>query len=337
MARGAAARASPPHLASEVLGNKGAESRQTAPTIMDSMDLKQIRCFVAAYEEGSFSKAAKREHCTQPGLSVYIQCLEVMLGHRLFDRKARGVSATIAGRNFYVCCTDVLKSIRTIKQRVLEMKGTVASEINIGISPSLFKGAVPWMLPKYLSDHPFIDVRLAEAYSGTLINWVVSGEVEAALVTKPPLNLGLETTHFFRDRLVLVRRAERKSDLKKRPRRRSSQELGKLKLILPSPLHNLRQVMESAVRLRTTADSQVLEIDGMLGTFELIRNSDWATVVASVAVKDEVRRGNLIAEPIYKPELWLDFFLVHTKDTLLSAPSGEFLDRLKQTLEQRRG
>jgi LysR family nitrogen assimilation transcriptional regulator len=156
-------------------------------------------------------------------------------------------------------------------------------------------------------------------------------------VTKPPLNLGLETTHFFRDRLVLVRRAERKSDLKKRPRRRSSRELEKLKLILPSPLHNLRQVMESAVRLRTTADSQVLEIDGMLGTFELIRNSDWATVVASVAVKDEVRRGNLIAEPIYKPELWLDFFLVHTKDTLLSAPSGEFLDRLKQTLEQRRG
>ena len=181
-----------------------------------------------------------------------------------------------------MCCTEVLKSIRTIKQRVLEMKGTVASAINIGISPSLFKGAVPWMLPKYLSDHPFIDVRLAEAYSGTLINWVVSGEVEAALVTKPPLNLGLETTHFFRDRLVLVRRAERKSDLKKRPRRRSSRELEKLKLILPSPLHNLREVMESAVRLRTTADSQVLEIDGMLGTFELIRNSDWATVVASV-------------------------------------------------------
>ena len=43
------------------------------------MDLKQIRCFVAAYEEGSFSKAARREHCTQPGLSVYVQRLEAML------------------------------------------------------------------------------------------------------------------------------------------------------------------------------------------------------------------------------------------------------------------
>jgi DNA-binding transcriptional LysR family regulator len=75
----------------------------------------------------------------------------------------------------------------------------------------------------------------------------------------------------------------------------------------------------------------------MLGTFDLIRNSNWATVVSSVAVKDEVKHGNLIAEPIFKPELWLDFYLVHTKDTLLSAPCRDFLEQLKQVLEQRRG
>src|SRR5579864_9700026 len=85
------------------------------------MDLKQIRCFVAAYEEGSFSKAALREHCTQPGLSVYIQRLETMLAHRLFDRKARGVTPTIAGRHFYACCADVLKSVSIAKQRMLDM------------------------------------------------------------------------------------------------------------------------------------------------------------------------------------------------------------------------
>jgi DNA-binding transcriptional LysR family regulator len=297
------------------------------------LDLKQIRCFVAAYEEGSFSKAALREHCTQPGLSVYIQRLETMLAHRLFDRKARGVTPTIAGRHFYACCADVLKTVSIAKQRMLDMAGNVATDINVGVSPTLFKGVLPWMLPDYLSEHPYVDVRLAEAYSGTLTDWVVSGEVQVAVVTKPPIHLGLETTHFFRDRLVLVTRGSDTHQKGRRPRRRSSSELQKLKLILPSPRHSLRQVIEAAaVRLGAKGSGRILEIDGMLGTLELVRNSDWATVVASIAVMDEVKQGRLIAEPIYGPELWLDFYLIRTKDRLLSPACRDFLHWLKETL-----
>src|SRR5580692_3891077 len=302
-------------------------------SLMESIDLKQIRCFVAAYEEGSFSMAAKREHCTQPGLSVYIQRLESMLAHRLFDRRARGVTPTIAGAHFYASCTDVLKSVRMAKQRMLDLAGSVAAKIDVGVSPSLLKGALTRTLSQYLPAHPYVDVRLSEAYSGTLTDWVVSGEVQTAIVTKPPVHLGLETTHFFRDRLVLVTRANGKKQKGRKPRRRSSTELQKLKLVLPSPRHSLRQVIEaSAVRLGTAESGRILEIDGMLGTLELVRNSDWATVVASIAVMDEVKLGRLIAEPIYRPELWLDFFLIRTKDRLLSPACRDFLRWLKETL-----
>ncbi len=300
--------------------------------LIDSLDLKQIRCFVAAYEEGSFSKAAVREHCTQPGLSVYIQRLESMLAHRLFDRKARGVTPTIAGRHFYVSCADVLKTVSVAKQRMHDMTGNVATDINVGVSPTLFKGVLPWMLPDYLSAHPYVDVRLAEAYSGTLTDWVVSGEVQVAIVTTPPVHFGLETTHFFRDRLVLVSRGSGTRQKGRRPHR-SSAELQDLKLILPSPRHSLRQVIEAAaVRLGSKGSGRILEIDGMLGTLELVRNSDWATVVASIAVLDEVKQGRLLAEPIYGPELWLDFYLIRTKDRLLSPACQDFLHWLREAL-----
>jgi LysR family nitrogen assimilation transcriptional regulator len=302
-------------------------------SLIDSLDLKQIRCFVAAYEEGSFSKAALRAHCTQPGLSVYIQRLEAMLAHRLFERKARGVIPTIAGRHFYACCADVLKTVSVAKQRMLDMAGNVATDINVGVSPTLFKGVLPWMLPDYLNAHPYVDVRLAEAYSGTLTEWVVSGEVQVAVVTKPPIHFGLETTHFFRDRLVLVTRGTGTRHKGRRPRRRSASELQELKLILPSPRHSLRQVIEAAaVRLGAKGSGRILEIDGMLGTLELVRNSDWATVVASIAVTDEVKQGRLIAEPIYGPELWLDFYLIRTKDQPLSPACQDFLHWLKETV-----
>ena len=70
----------------------------------------------------------------------------------------------------------------------------------------------------------------------------------------------------------------------------------------------------------------------MLGTLELGRNSDWATIVASIVVMDEMNQGTLVAQPIYGPELWLDFFLKRTKNVPLSRACQEFLDWLRATL-----
>lgn len=304
-----------------------------ARTLPNDMDLKQVRCFVAAYEEGSFSKAAKREHCTQPGLSVYIQRLESLLSHRLFDRQARGVTPTIAGRRFYGYCTDVLRTVGVARQQMLEMAGHFATQINVGVPPTLFKGAVYRMLPDYMIAHPFVEVRLAEAYSGTLTEWVVSGEVEAAIVTRPPLHLGLESAHFFRDRLVLASRAGRVAGKRRQVQPRAASDLNQLKLILPSPRHSLRQIVENAaVRFGGTGSGRILEIDGMLGTLEMVRNSDWSTVVGSTAVMQDVKQGRLVAEPIYEPELWLDFYIIRTKDALPSVACQDFLGRLKAAL-----
>ncbi|HVB35501.1 MAG TPA: LysR family transcriptional regulator [Patescibacteria group bacterium] len=296
------------------------------------LDLRQIRCFVAAYEEGSFSRAAAREHCTQPGLSVSIQRLESTVAHRLFDRKARGVTPTIAGKHFYASCLDVLKTVEQARQRMMDMAGSVPAQINMGVPPTMFKGVLPWILPDYLSAHPHVDVRLAEAYSGTLTDWVLSGQIDVAIVTKPPVHLGLETTHFYRGRLVLVRRPDPGSRKGRRVLARHASELANLKLVLPSQRHSLRQVIEAGVRLGTTASGRVLEIDGMLGTLELVRTSDWATVVAGLAVMDEVKQGRLMADPLYGPELWIDFYLIRTKDALLSVACREFLHRMQEAL-----
>ena len=299
-----------------------------------SMDLRHIRCFIAAYEEGSFSKAAKREHSTQSGVSICIQQLEATVSHKLFERSAGGVTPTLAGKHLYACCTEVLKALKAAQQRMLDMTGSLTGTINLGFPPSMFKSALPAMLPAYMSAHPFIDVRLAEAYSGTLDDWVISGEVDAAIVTKPPVNLGLETSHFFRDRLVLVTRKGGLADAAGASRRHyGAADLQKLKLVLPSGKHSMRQLIESSFQLGGTASGKILEIDGMLGTLQLVRTSDWATIAATIVVIDDVKDGRLDAHPISDPELWLDLFLVQTKGTVLSAACRDFLARLKEALE----
>lgn len=302
---------------------------------IDSMDLRQIRYFVAAYEEGSFSKAAKREHSTQSGVSICIQQLEEIVSHRLFERTATGVVPTLAGNHFYASCTDILKSIKSAQQKMLDMAGDLTGVINLGFPPSMFKAALPLMLPDYVTAHPFVNIRLAEAYSGTLTDWVISGEIDAAIVTKPPSHLGLETSHFFRDRLVLVtRKGGRPATQSGNHKVYHAEDLQKLKLILPSARHSLRQVIENSIQLGGPGTGRILDIDGMLGTLELIRKSDWATIAAKIVVIEEVMEGRLEAHPISQPELWLDLFLVQTKDVLLSAACRDFLRQLKDTLER---
>ncbi|MBN8920029.1 MAG: LysR family transcriptional regulator, partial [Rhizobiales bacterium] len=132
------------------------------------MDLRQIRYFVAVYEEGSFSRAARRENCTQPGLSVQIRQLEEALDQRLFERNARGVTPTIAGKQFYASCTEIMGAVKSARQRMLDLAGRVAGRINIGVPPSFSKLALPAMLTRYAREYPHVEVRLAEAYSGTL-------------------------------------------------------------------------------------------------------------------------------------------------------------------------
>ena len=63
------------------------------------MNFRQLECFVAIVDEGSFTRAARRVGITQPSLSQHIKALELELDGALLDRLPRGVSLTPAGRS----------------------------------------------------------------------------------------------------------------------------------------------------------------------------------------------------------------------------------------------
>ena len=79
------------------------------------VDLKQIQCFVACVQTGSFSKAAELLFTTQPSVSKIIKAMEEQMKVPLFERYAKGISLTPEGERIYHYAKKVLENLEKME------------------------------------------------------------------------------------------------------------------------------------------------------------------------------------------------------------------------------
>jgi len=72
------------------------------------MDMRAIKYFIAVYEEGSVSAAAKRCFVAQPSISTTVSQLEEQLGLQLFIRHSKGVTPTQEAHLFYKSANNLM-------------------------------------------------------------------------------------------------------------------------------------------------------------------------------------------------------------------------------------
>jgi DNA-binding transcriptional LysR family regulator len=283
------------------------------------MDLRQLEQFVAVYEEGSFSRAARRENCTQPGLSVQIRNLENQLGVELFTRTARGVAPTVAGKRFYTRSLAILNAVEDTKLDMQNLQGEITGAIVAGMVPSVSRSALPAALSRFTDQYPNVELRFDEAYGGTLTDSVAAGELDFAVITGPAAPEGLTSELISEHLLTLVSGPES-------PLRHLSpyrlRDLPPLRLVLPSDRHSIRQVIDTNLRRGEASVSTVIESDGLNATLEYVRRSGWSTITPMASVIDELESGRLVINPIVRPQIAINYFLVRQSRRPLS-PAGE--------------
>src|SRR5262245_25331588 len=86
------------------------------------MELRHLRYFVAAAEEGNFRGAARRLHISEPALGFQIRVLEREIGFELFERSRRRVRLSAAGKRLLIDARRILDDI----QKSVEQAGYVA-------------------------------------------------------------------------------------------------------------------------------------------------------------------------------------------------------------------
>ncbi|WP_029581879.1 LysR family transcriptional regulator [Bradyrhizobium sp. URHD0069] len=293
------------------------------------ISLRQIRSFVAVYEEGSFTSAARREGATQSGISQHIKQLESELGVALFERNGRDVEPTLAGKLYYRECVDVLKKLEAAQQSVAI--NHVRGVIRVGLMPTFTRSVLAPALDKFLGSAPGSEISVIEAYSGVLTDMILKGELDFAVVPAFEGATGISHRLLARDREMLVS-AKRDNNLK--PVKLS--ELGPLKVVLPGPQNTRRRNIETYFSANGVAVAQRLELDAMMGTLQFVAASDWVAILPFVMMVSDLDDDRFDVRPLEDPPFYSEFVLIEPARKVMSPAAALFADILRLEAEQSR-
>ncbi|MDG1579433.1 LysR substrate-binding domain-containing protein [Pseudomonas sp. GOM6] len=164
--------------------------------------LRELKTFVAVARHGTFAAAGQRVGLTQSAVSAQMRVLEQALGQRLFDRSGRSAVLNAAGRHALPLAEQMLALYAEMASPAGELRG----ELRVGAIASVQTGLLPQVLPRFRQQAPAVELKLVPGVSLDLLSRVDAGELDLALLIKPPFELPkeLQQLPLAREPFVLI-------------------------------------------------------------------------------------------------------------------------------------
>jgi DNA-binding transcriptional LysR family regulator len=209
--------------------------------IVQPVELRLLRYFVAVAEELHFARAAERLRIAAPSLSQQIKSLEASLGTPLFVRDRRHVELTPAGRMLLPDAREILELAAHAQRRVA------------GATGPLRVGYVSW-LPEQLSGSAALDIRIDEWImpSHVQIARVLDGGLDAAIAWAGSRDERLDFQLLWPEPLVAVTSAGRSA---------TTVAARKLHVLVDADLTSWQAWNEFATEFAEAAGARIVQID----------------------------------------------------------------------------
>lgn len=152
--------------------------------------LRELKTFVAVARHGTFAAAGQQVGLTQSAVSAQMRVLEQGLGVRLFERSGRSAVLNAAGRHALPLAEQMLGlyAQMALPTSAAEWQG----ELKVGAIATLQTGLLPEALPRFRAAAPRVELKLVPGVSLNLLSQIDAGELDLALLIKPPFELPKE-------------------------------------------------------------------------------------------------------------------------------------------------
>ncbi len=149
--------------------------------------IRELKTLVAVAQEGTFAAAGHRIGLTQAAVSAQIQRLETELGFELFNRSGRTAHLNRQGQQ---TLRQAQELIRLYSELGSPTPGSAPSiQVNIGAIASVQRAMLPNALATFHARFAQCRTRVLPGLSMDLVNLVDTGDLDIALLIRPPFAL----------------------------------------------------------------------------------------------------------------------------------------------------
>ncbi len=296
---------------------------------MRGFDLRQIEYFCAVARTGSFTKAAEDLGVAQPTLSEQIAKLEKVLGGALFERLNRRIDLTPLGEAILGRAQALLEDAAALPEYFERVREGVRGPLRVGAIPTIFPYFLTPLLRGFTGRFPEVDLHVREGTTTELVEQMLEGMIDVAVLSLPVEGAGLVMKELFRDPLYLaVPETHPLAGEAKVQLRRVSEE----RLLILKDGHCLRdETLAVCDRARARFSGQ-FEAEQFLTIFELIRAGFGVSIVPEMA--RGLSGGCQLIE--IEPKASRRIGYVRLELRYLSKPLEAFTGYLKEAAEKRK-
>lgn len=169
---------------------------------LDSLSTRDLRAVTILADVGNFHRAAAMCSVTQPALSAIVKKIESRIGIKLFERSSRSFRITESG----------LAAIERIRSALLMLEGIshqaekrpLEGLFRLGFIPTIGPYLIPSLIRPLLKRFTRLELFLAEAPTGALVDLLIERQIDAAIVALPVSRPRILEEALFQEELVLA-------------------------------------------------------------------------------------------------------------------------------------
>jgi len=293
---------------------------------MIGISIRHLRYFEALAQHGHFGRAADACAISQPALSLQVKELEGILGASLVERGARQIRLTGLGEEFAARARVILQSIDELADLGRASDGPLSGRLRIGVIPTVAPYLLPRIIRALTARYPLIDLRPREAVTKRLIDDLLEGRLDTAIVALPVSEPALTEHPLFDEEFVLVRPVEDAG--KPVP---SAQMLREMRLLLLEEGHCFRDQALSFCKLSTAPPRDLMEGSSLATLVQMVGAGIGVTLIPQMAVPVETRSATVSIARLAAPRPSRTIGMVWRRTSPLSAQLAQLAETVRAT------